>query len=276
MENEIKLFTNQVFGNVRATVINGDVWFVGKDVATSLGYKDTKDAINTHCREDGVVNHLLIDSLGRKQQAKYINERNVIRLIMRSKLPQAEEFQDWVEDEVIPSVLATGSYSVKDSYMIDDPIERAQRWIEEAMVRKQLEIENQEKQKLIEKQEGKIEEQNKSIRNLLDISDLQYETIRQRIFEFMRPRYTAYGALYQEFDLRYGVRSGVQFGNYKKKFLESYQLGEVKKKDMISTQLAYICDEMEMAEELYLVMQDMFHDDFLQFLRSKIDTLTFD
>ena len=195
---------------------------------------------------------------------------------MRSKLPQAEEFQDWVEDEVIPSVLATGSYSVKDSYMIDDPIERAQRWIEEAMVRKQLEIENQEKQKLIEKQEGKIEEQNKSIRNLLDISDLQYETIRQRIFEFMRPRYTAYGALYQEFDLRYGVRSGVQFGNYKKKFLESYQLGEVKKKDMISTQLAYICDEMEMAEELYLVMQDMFHDDFLQFLRSKIDTLTFD
>ena len=275
MENEVKLFTNQVFGNVRATVINGDVWFVGKDVATALGYVNPSKTLKDHCREDGVT-FCYTPTSGGKQQLKYINERNVIRLIMRSKLPQAEEFQDWVEDEVIPSVLATGSYSVKDSYMIDDPIERAQRWIEEAMVRKQLEIENQEKQKLIEKQEGKIEEQNKSIRNLLDISDLQYETIRQRIFEFMRPRYTAYGALYQEFDLRYGVRSGVQFGNYKKKFLESYQLGEVKKKDMISTQLAYICDEMEMAEELYLVMQDMFHDDFLQFLRSKIDTLTFD
>ena len=275
MENEIKLFTNQVFGNVRATVINGDVWFVGKDVATALGYTNPNKALKDHCREEGVT-FCYTPTNGGKQELKYINQRNVIRLIMRSKLKQAELFQDWVEDEVIPSVLATGSYSVKDSYMIDDPIERAQRWIEEAMIRKQLEIENQEKQKLIEKQEGKIEEQNKSIRNLLDISDLQYETIRQRIFEFMRPRYTAYGALYQEFDLRYGVRSGVQFGNYKKKFLESYQLGEVKKKDMISTQLAYICDEMEMAEELYLVMQDMFHDDFLQFLRSKIDTLTFD
>lgn len=113
--NEIKVFTNNLFGSVRATEINGDVWFVGKDVAVALGYKDPKDAINTHCRVDGVVNHPLIDSLGRTQQAKYINQRNVIRLIMRSKLKQAELFQDWVEDEIIPSVLKYGAYIGEDA-----------------------------------------------------------------------------------------------------------------------------------------------------------------
>ena len=108
--NEMQLFTNEVFGNVRATEIEGKVWFVGKDVAEALGYKNAKDAINTHCKKDGVVIHSLIDSLGRTQQAKYINQRNVIRLVMRSNLPQAEAFQDWVEDEIIPSVLENGAY----------------------------------------------------------------------------------------------------------------------------------------------------------------------
>ena len=154
--NDIKLFSNEVFGNVRATLIDNKVWFVGKDVAEALGYKDTKDAINTHCKKDGVAIYHLIDSLGRTQQAKYINQRNVIRLIMRSKLPQAEEFQDWVEEEIIPSVLETGSYSItkKDSYMIDDPIERAKRWIEETEEhQRQLE----EKQAIINKQKPLVE-----------------------------------------------------------------------------------------------------------------------
>jgi prophage antirepressor-like protein len=111
MKNEVKLFNNEVFGNIRATVIDDKVWFVGKDVAEALGYKDAAKAIKTHCKNDGVAICPLIDSMGRQQQAKYINERNVIRLIMRSDLPQAEQFQDWVEEEIIPSVLQTGSYN---------------------------------------------------------------------------------------------------------------------------------------------------------------------
>jgi prophage antirepressor-like protein len=111
MKNEVKLFNNEVFGNVRATVIDDKVWFVGKDVAEALGYTNTRKAITDHCKNDGVTICYLIDSMGRQQQAKYINERNVIRLIMRSDLPQAEQFQDWVEEEIIPSVLQTGSYN---------------------------------------------------------------------------------------------------------------------------------------------------------------------
>ena len=109
--NEVKLFNNEVFGNVRATVINDKVWFVGKDVAEALGYTNTRKAITDHCKTDGVTICYVMDSMGRQQQAKYINQRNVIRLIMRSDLPQAEQFQDWVEEEIIPSVLQTGSYN---------------------------------------------------------------------------------------------------------------------------------------------------------------------
>lgn len=109
--NDIRLFSNEVFGNVRAIVINNEVWFVGKDVAEALGYTNSNKALNDHCKPEGVTKRYTLTS-GGKQEIKYINQRNVIRLIMRSKLPQAEEFQDWVEDEIIPSVLETGSYGI--------------------------------------------------------------------------------------------------------------------------------------------------------------------
>ena len=110
MKNEVQLFNNELFGNVRATVIDKAVWFVGKDVAEALGYKDTKKAISDHCKTEGVT-ICYLPTKGGQQQMKVINQRNVIRLIMRSDLPQAEAFQDWVEEEIIPSVLQTGSYN---------------------------------------------------------------------------------------------------------------------------------------------------------------------
>ena len=153
--NDVKVFNNIVFGSVRAIKIEDKVWFVGKDIAEALGYTNTKKAISDHCKEDGVTICSLTDSLGRQQEAKYINQRNVIRLIMRSKLPQAEAFQDWVEDEIIPSVLQTGSYVIKqDSYMIADPIERAKRWIEEQEEAKQL---IEQKQAVIDEQQPLVD-----------------------------------------------------------------------------------------------------------------------
>ena len=129
----------------------------------------------------------------------------------------------------------------------------------------------EEQQDTIDKQDAKIEELDTEVNTLLDISDLPLDTIRSRIFEFMRSRYESYGALYSEFDLRYHIRSGIQFANYKKDYLERWERGEVKKKDMINSQLAYICDELEMAEELYLVMADVFSTDFIYFLKTKLD-----
>lgn len=107
--NQVQLFTNGLFGSVRAVVIDEKAWFVATDVATSLGYKNKSDAISRHCK--GVVKHDILTN-GGNQEVNVINEYDVIRLIMKSKLPQAQEFEKWVIEEVIPSVLKTGSYSI--------------------------------------------------------------------------------------------------------------------------------------------------------------------
>ena len=111
MTSEIKIFENEEFGKVRTIEINDKIYFCGSDVAKALGYTgNPQDAIRRHCREDGCVNHAVIDKLGREQQAKFISEGNVYRLIAHSKLPKAEEFEYWVFDEVLPSIQKHGAY----------------------------------------------------------------------------------------------------------------------------------------------------------------------
>lgn len=77
-----------------------------------LGYVDTKKALIQHCKKDGVAIYPLIDSMGRQQEAKFINEGNLYRLITHSKLESAERFESWVFDEVIPTIRQTGSYTM--------------------------------------------------------------------------------------------------------------------------------------------------------------------
>ncbi len=108
--NELKLFENKNFGTVRTIEENGNVLFCGKDVATALGYSNTKDALQKHCNKDGVAFYDLTDSLGRKQVTKFIDEGNLYRLIAHSKLPKAAEFERWVFDEVLPTIRKTGGY----------------------------------------------------------------------------------------------------------------------------------------------------------------------
>lgn len=108
--SELQIFDNPEFGSVRTVEDNGKVLFCGKDVAEVLGYKDSVNALKLHCREDGVVKHHLIDNMGRTQQAKFIDEGNLYRLITHSKLPEAERFERWVFDEVLPSIRRNGGY----------------------------------------------------------------------------------------------------------------------------------------------------------------------
>ncbi len=96
----LQVFENEQFGQVRTIRNNGKVMFCGKDVAVALGYKNTVDALNKHCKKDGVAICDLTDGLGRKQGAKFINKSNLYRLIAHSRLPEAEKFESWVFDEV--------------------------------------------------------------------------------------------------------------------------------------------------------------------------------
>jgi prophage antirepressor-like protein len=95
---------------VRAVVIEESPWWIGKDVCNSLGYKNPRDAMNDHCR--GVAKRYpIVDSLGRKQEVRIINEGDVFRLIVSSHLPQAQQFEKWLFEEVLPQIRRTGVYA---------------------------------------------------------------------------------------------------------------------------------------------------------------------
>ncbi len=112
--NEIKIFNNPEFGKVRTMEINGEPYFVGKDVAIILGYKNPLDALAKHVEEEdkGVAN---CDTLGGTQKMTVINESGLYSLILSSKLPKAKEFKRWVTSEVLPSIRKTGSYNTADT-----------------------------------------------------------------------------------------------------------------------------------------------------------------
>lgn len=117
--NELKIFENPAFGSIRTTEDNGKVLFCGADVARALGYADTAKAIKTHCKENGWANRPVIDRMGREQQAKFIDEGNLYRLITHSKLPEAEKFESWVFDDVLPSIRKHGMYATEE--LLDNP-----------------------------------------------------------------------------------------------------------------------------------------------------------
>ena len=116
---ELQIFKNEKFGEIRTIEENGKVLFCGSDVAKALGYSDTPKAIKLHCKEDGWAFYPVIDTLGREQQAKFINEGNLYRLIAHSKLPDAQKFESWIFDEVLPSVRKTGGYVNNDDLFIN-------------------------------------------------------------------------------------------------------------------------------------------------------------
>lgn len=137
----LQIFNNPRFGEIRTfKELDGSVTFCAADVAKALGYIDTPKAIKLHCKSDGWAFHPVIDSMGRKQNAKFLTRGNLIRLAATSELDGADEFESWIFDEVIPQVLQTGTYSVKsrDSYTIENPIERAEAWIAEEKQRQAL------------------------------------------------------------------------------------------------------------------------------------------
>lgn len=108
--NELQVFNNDMFGEIRTMVIDNEPWFVGKDVAQALGYKKPHDALSTHVGEDDSVKYGLTDNLGRLQSTIFINESGLYSLIFGSKLPSAKQFKRWVTSEVLPQIRKTGGY----------------------------------------------------------------------------------------------------------------------------------------------------------------------
>ena len=145
--NEMMIFSNPEFGNVRTVMIEDNPWFVGIDVAKALGYAKPNDAVRTNTNKEDTSTAGVSDANNHTQQMIVINESGLYDMIFESRLPKAKDFRHWVTAEVIPSIRKTGKYEAvpkQDSYQIDDPIERAKRWIEEQQEKQLLEQKVQE------------------------------------------------------------------------------------------------------------------------------------
>lgn len=106
--NELKVFVKEEFGSVRVVMRGGEPWFIASDVAKALGYERPNDAVNTHCKK---INKFSYGDLPQGAMPyNIIPESDVYRLVMRSNLPNAVTFQDWVCEEVLPSIRKTGEY----------------------------------------------------------------------------------------------------------------------------------------------------------------------
>ena len=109
MKTNIQIFTSDIYGNIRTCLVNNQIMFVGKDVATALGYSNTSKAIQQHVdHEDKGI--LPIRETAYETRAVVINESGLYSLILSSKLPQAKAFKRWVTSEVLPQIRQTGGY----------------------------------------------------------------------------------------------------------------------------------------------------------------------
>lgn len=108
--NEVKIYNSEEFGDIRTVTIDNEPWFVGKDVAEALGYAKPLNALSTHVEKDDSLKQGLTDSLGREQEAIFINESGLYALIFGSKLESAKRFKHWVTSDVLPAIRKTGVY----------------------------------------------------------------------------------------------------------------------------------------------------------------------
>lgn len=145
--SNLTIFNNVEFGEIRTLEINDKPYFCGSDVAKALGYAIPSKAVNTHCKG---VSKMEVPTNGGMQQMLFISEGDLYRLIVNSKLPTAEKFEQWVFDEVLPSVRRHGLYAKEE--LLNNPdlfISALQQLKAEKERTKLLELENAQKKQII-------------------------------------------------------------------------------------------------------------------------------
>lgn len=109
--NEIQIFNSEEFGDIRIVQLNNETYFVGKDVATALGYANPKNAVPTHVSEEDKLS-TQIEYAGQRREVTVINESGLYALIFGSKLESAKRFKHWVTSEVLPAIRKNGNYKI--------------------------------------------------------------------------------------------------------------------------------------------------------------------
>lgn len=206
--NDLQIFTNPDFGEVRTIEENGAVMFCGSDVAKALGYSNPRDAISRHCK--GVVKRDTPTESG-MQEMSFIPESDLYRLVFGSKLPTAERFTDWVTEEILPAIRRHGSYSRK-------PLTPAEQLLAQANVLVEQERRLSALEETAEKTSRAIEMIAAPAASTRDT--WQEETgkaIRQMCAEYALNYHSTTGDLYKELEGRAGIDLDARKRNLQKR-----------------------------------------------------------
>lgn len=262
--NELTVFNNEEFGEIRTLTIDGEPWFVAKDVAKALGYTNPRKAIIDHVDEEdkGVTKR---DTLGGTQDVTIINESGLYSLVLSSKLPTAKNFKRWVMSEVLPSIRKHGAYMTPQTIdaLLSDPdtiIKLATELKEERAKAEQLKAEKE----YLEKENNYKED---VIVGLVEDIDLAEK--RQRINQIVRHGVknskdigVRWNLLYGEFEKKYHINLSARLERYRNDF-----------KPKLKNQLDLIDRKMSMIPQLYEVCCKLFHSDVKELMKTWEDYL---
>lgn len=245
--NELKIFENEEFGQVRTIVINNEPWFVGKDVAEALGYKNASKALADHIEECDKLNNESLSSLGQRG-GWLINESGLYALIFGSKLESAKRFKHWVTSDVLPTIRKTGGYVNNDELFINTYLPFADDTTK-MLFSSTLETVRHQND-LIKKQKDEILHQKEVITGLTDDVDIyKKRSIINRICKRRQGNYAnRYKELYKCFRESYHVDLEAR--------CEGFNLRQNKKKDKLTTiayaeQFGFIDNLFECCAKLY-------------------------
>lgn len=190
--NELKIFENEHFGQVRALEITGEPWFVAKDVCDILGLTNVTETLK-RVEKDDLSTTEVIDSIGRKQRVYIINEYGLYDLIFLSRKPEAKAFKRWITHEVIPSIRKTGSYSIVDTSQLSPQLKALSQMLQ-VMAQQELRL-NQVEDKLDVMQSNLLQEHKDDWREYVNkvlkaigYKTGDYKTVRNKSYEKLEKR----------------------------------------------------------------------------------------
>lgn len=259
-QNEIKIFNSPEFGDVRTVEIDGKPYFVASDVANALGYKNDRDAINRHCR--WVVKHDIPhpQSKTKTLEVNVIPEGDIYRLVANSELEDAQKFESWIFDDVLPTMRKTGGYVNNEEAFINTYLPYADESTK--LIFSQTLKTVREQNETIKKQKSEIEHKENVIIGLVD--DIDLATKRQRITQIVRfgadgNYQDRYNLLYQEFERKYHCNLKLR--------MKSCTL-----KPKIKNTMDYIDREMNKIPQLYEIACKLFEND-VEKLKAEWDSI---
>lgn len=246
---QTNIFTSEEFGEVRTVIINGEPWFVGKDVAVALGYKDTSDALKKHVDVEDKLTRQFADS-GQSRKMYVVNESGLYSLILSSKLDSSKRFKRWVTSEVLPTIRKTGGYVLNDELFISEYLPFADDTTK-LLFQTTLQTIRSQNNLLIEKQK-ELDYRQEVIYNLTD--EITVSDKRQILNRIMRHHNGEFQdrwyLLYREFDNKYNMNVNRRLENYNKKH-----------KPQIKSKLDYIDKILNQLDDLYDLAAKLYESD---------------